>query len=104
MDIRDASRPVDGGVEIDVTVYPNSDRQGTKGTDEWRKRLVVHVRSPPLGGRANREVEEYMEKITGSRSEITKGQKSRRKTVTVYGDPEKILSSLRAYDEQRGTA
>jgi uncharacterized protein (TIGR00251 family) len=96
MDIRDISRPVIGGVEVNIIVSPNSDRQGTEGMNEWRKRLIVRVRSPPLGGKANKEVEEYMAGITGCRSEIIKGHTGRQKTVMIYGDPVRILSSLEA--------
>ena len=94
MNVRDVSRKVSGGVEVNITVSPNSDTQGTHGTDEWRKRLIVKVRSPPLEGKANKEVEKFMEKITGRRSEVIKGLTDRRKTVMIYGDPEEILTSL----------
>ena len=94
--MRDVSRSVSGGVEIDITVTPNSGTQGTDGTNEWRKRLIVRVRSPPLEGRANKEVEEYFTKMSGRRSEIVKGHTIRQKTVMIYGDPEVILSSLEA--------
>ena len=95
MDVSEASRTVDGGVEIDVTVSPRSDRSGTEGVDEWRKRLIVRVKAPPLDGRANKEIQELFRKVTGCRSEIVRGQTSRQKTVYVSGDPEKILDSLR---------
>ena len=96
MDIRDVSRSVAGGVELNVLVSPNSGRQGTDGTDEWRKCLVVRVRSPPLDGKANKEVISFIEGITGCRSEIIRGHTVRRKTVMIYGDEERILSSLGA--------
>jgi len=95
MDVSEASRVADGGVEIDVTVSPRSDRSGTEGVDEWRKRLIVRVKAPPLDGRANKEIQELFRKVTGCKSEIVKGQTSRQKTVFVSGDPEKILDSLR---------
>ena len=95
MDVSEASREVDGGVEVDVTVSPRSDRSGTEGVDEWRKRLIVRVKAPPLDGRANKEIQELFKKVTGYRCEIVRGQTSRQKTVFVTGDPEKILDSLR---------
>jgi len=94
MDIRAASRTSERGAEVDITVSPNSDRQGTEGTDEWRKRLIVRVRSPPADGKANKEVEEYMRTITGCRAEIIKGHRSRQKTVMIYGDANEIIASL----------
>jgi len=96
MEVLDASRSVAGGLEVDITVAPNSDRQGIEGMNEWRKRLIMRVRSPPLDGKANVEIEEYMENVTGCRSEIIKGQKSRQKTLMIHGDPKEIISSLEA--------
>ena len=95
MDVSEATRAVDGGLEVDVSVSPRSDRSGAEGVDEWRKRLIVRVKAPPLDGRANKEVEEIFKKVTGCRSEIIRGQTSRQKTVLVIGDREAILESLR---------
>lgn len=95
MDVSDAARTVDGGLEVDVSVSPRSDRSGTEGVDEWRKRLIVRVKAPPLDGRANKEVEDLFRKATGCKCEIVRGQTSRQKTVLVRGDPESVLESLR---------
>ncbi len=95
MDVSDAARTVDGGLEVDVSVSPRSDRSGTEGVDEWRKRLIVRVKAPPLDGRANKEVEDLFRKVTGCKCEIVRGQTSRQKTVLVRGDPESVLESLR---------
>lgn len=95
MDVSEAVRTVDGGVEIDISVSPRSDRSGTEGVDEWRKRLIVRVKAPPLDGRANKEVEELFRKVTGCKSEVIRGQTSRQKTVLVYGELSSILESLR---------
>jgi uncharacterized protein (TIGR00251 family) len=96
VNIRDVSRPVAGGIEVNIMVSPNSDRQGTDGMNAWRERLIIRVRSPPLDGKANKEVEEYMMNITGCRSEIIKGHTNRQKTVMIYGDPDVIISALEA--------
>ena len=95
MDVSEATRTVDGGIEVDVSVSPRSDRSGAEGVDEWRKRLIVRVKAPPLDGRANKEVEDLFRKVTGCRSEIIRGQTSRQKTVLVIGDRDAILESLR---------
>ncbi len=95
MDVSEATRTVDGGIEVDVSVSPRSDRSGAEGVDEWRKRLIVRVKAPPLDGRANKEVEDLFKKVTGCRSEIIRGQTSRQKTVLVIGDRDAILESLR---------
>ena len=95
MDVSEALRMVDSGVEIDITVSPRSDRSGTEGVDEWRKRLIVRVKAPPLDGRANKEVEDLFKKVTGCKSEVIRGQTSRQKTVLVHGDYDSILEALR---------
>ena len=95
MDVSEALRTVDSGVEIDISVSPRSDRSGTEGVDEWRKRLIVRVKAPPLDGRANKEVEDLFKKVTGCKSEVIRGQTSRQKTVLVHGDYYSILEALR---------
>jgi hypothetical protein len=94
MNTSNVSRRVEKGLEIDVFVSPNSSVQGTEGTDEWRKCIVIRVHSPPSDGKANREVEELVKNITGYRSEIIRGHTNRKKTIMIFGDPDKILSSL----------
>ena len=67
---------------------------GPDGFDEWRRRLTVRVKSPPLDGKANKEVEDIFKDLTGSHAEITSGHLSRQKTVMIYGDPDKIMKAL----------
>lgn len=95
MDVSETLREVAGGVEVDVSVSPRSDRSGTEGVDEWRKRLTVRVKAPPLDGKANKEVEAVFKSVTGCKCEIVRGHTSRQKTVLIHGDYEKILASLR---------
>jgi TIGR00251 family protein len=78
-------------------VSPRSSRSGVEGTDEWRKRLIIKVRAPPLDGKANKEVEEVIANITGCRSEIVSGYTDRHKTVFVEGDPDIILSKVEEF-------
>jgi uncharacterized protein (TIGR00251 family) len=94
MNIYDVSRVTGEGVAVDIIVSPRSSRSGPDGFDEWRGRLIVRVRAPPLDGKANKEVEDIFGTITGCRSEITSGHLNRQKTVTVYGDTETIMKRL----------
>ncbi len=94
MDLTETFREVSDGVEIDISVSPRSDRSGTEGIDEWRKRLTVRVKAPPLDGRANKEVESLFKDITGCKSTVIRGQTSRQKTVLIKGDPEVITKKL----------
>ena len=96
MKVADVCRVRGGCVELDVSVSPRSNRSGPDGFDEWRRRMNVRVRAPPLDGRANREVADLIREITGCRSEVTAGLTSRQKTVTISGDPDAIIASLEA--------
>jgi uncharacterized protein (TIGR00251 family) len=96
VNIRDVSKPVTGGVEVNVIVSPNSDTAGTKGLNEWRKRLSIRVRSPPLDGKANNEVIEYFETLTKCKVELKKEHTARQKTVMIYGNAEEIMKALEA--------
>jgi TIGR00251 family protein len=95
MDVSDVSRPTPEGLEVDIMVSPRSGRYGLEGFDEWRKRLVVKVKAPPLDGKANKEVEDLMKDVTGCKSEIKSGHLNRMKTVMIYGNPEEIAESLK---------
>ena len=101
MKVSDVCRVRDGCVEVDVSVSPRSNRSGPDGFDEWRRRMNVRVKAPPLDGRANKEVSELFRTITGCRSEVTSGQTSRQKTVRIRGDPDPILAALGAVDGRR---
>ena len=81
-------------MELDILVSPRSNRSGLEGFDEWRKRAILRVKSPPLDGRANKEVESYFKDITGCKSSVTAGQTSHQKTVTIAGDPKAIIEAL----------
>ncbi|MBE8539545.1 DUF167 family protein [Geoglobus acetivorans] len=73
------------GVRIKVHVSPRSKRAEIAGYDEWKKALLVKVRSPPEGGKANREVEELLSEFFNARVEIVSGHRSRDKHAVVYG-------------------
>ncbi|AMK14478.1 hypothetical protein AUP07_1442 [methanogenic archaeon mixed culture ISO4-G1] len=94
MKVADVSRIKADCLELDILVSPRSNRSGLEGFDEWRKRLILRVKSPPLDGRANKEVEGFFKEITGCRSVVTAGMTSHQKTVTVYGDPSSIIEAV----------
>lgn len=94
MKVADVSRDKGDRLEVDILVSPRSNRSGLEGFDEWRKRAVLRVKSPPLDGRANKEVEAYFKDLTGCRSTVTSGMTSHQKTVTIVGDPAAILKTL----------
>ncbi len=81
-------------MEFDIMVSPRSNRSGLEGFDEWRKRAILRVKSPPLDGRANKEVESYFKEVTGCKSSVTAGMTSHQKTVTIAGDPKAIIEAI----------
>jgi hypothetical protein len=94
MRVEDVSRDKGDRLELDILVSPRSNRSGLEGFDEWRKRAILRVKSPPLDGRANKEVESYFKDITGCKSTVTAGMTSHQKTVTISGDPKDIIETL----------
>ena len=95
MDPSEAMRSRDGGTEIDVTVSPRSNRSGIDGVDEWRKRIVVRVKAPPLEGRANKEVAAVFAEATGFKAEVTAGLTSHQKTVFVKGGVDEVCAAVK---------
>ena len=104
MNITDVSHIRNGCLEVDILVSPRSNRSGPEGFDEWRRRLIVRVKAPPLDGRANKEVEEIFREITGCSSKVTSGHLNRQKTVTVTGDTDIILEKLEDSNESERTS
>jgi hypothetical protein len=63
-------------------------RAGVGAVDPWRAALLVRVRAPPQGGRANGEIVEVLSQALGvppSTVEIVRGLTSREKEVRVRG-------------------
>lgn len=94
MELSETFRKKSGGMELDVIVTPNSTRSGIEGLDEWRKRLAIKVKAAPLDGKANKEVIEVLENITGCGCELLRGGTSRTKTVFIAGNCEEIAASI----------
>lgn len=94
MRVADVSRDKGDCLEFDIMVSPRSNRSGLEGFDEWRKRAILRVKSPPLDGRANKEVESYFKEVTGCKSSVTAGMTSHQKTVTISGDPKAIIEAI----------
>lgn len=90
----DVSRRTPAGLEVDVLVSPRSNRSGPEGFDEWRKRLILRIKAPPLDGKANKEVEAMMGELSGRPAEIISGHLNRQKTVLILGDADAIFSVL----------
>ena len=96
--MEDAVCEAKGGVTINIDVSPGAKKtEVIAGYNEWRKAIVVKVKSPPKGGKANAEIIREFEKLFGSKVEILKGQTSSQKVLFVHGiGKQKALELLRS--------
>lgn len=79
--------PAEGGVYLKLRVSPGAKNTAIKGK-YGEGAIRLSVAAPPVGGRANAEVERYLARLFGaSPSEVTvvKGASSRDKLVFVRG-------------------
>lgn len=75
------------GISIKVSVIPNSSKSFVAGILDGV--LKIKLNSPPIEGRANKEVIEFLSKLLGiPKTSITilKGDKNKLKTLLLKGD------------------
>jgi uncharacterized protein (TIGR00251 family) len=70
---------------VDIEVAPRSDHFALAGYNNWRKTLEVKIKSPPLKGKANKEIIKEFSKLTGCPVELVSGLKSQQKTIRIRG-------------------
>lgn len=84
-----ALKPAKDGVALEVEVVPGSrESRFPAGFNAWRGRIEAKVRAPPEDGKANHELTTLVAQALGvplARVQVTSGQTSRRKTLTVLG-------------------
>ena len=77
------------GVILAIEVSPSSGREEfISGYDPWRKSLRCSVKSPPVQGRANREVMESLSQVLGvpaASVQVISGATKSRKRVRIEG-------------------
>lgn len=84
---------------IEITVTPKSSRSKIVVDDSGQ--IKVYLNSPPVDGKANSELIKLLSKTFGigkSRIDITKGQNSRKKTISIEGlnlNKKQIIEKLR---------
>ena len=75
-----------GGVQFAVRVIPGASKNEVAGIQDGA--LKLKLTAPPVEGKANRACVDFLAGLLGVRRsalEITSGEKSRKKTVTVTG-------------------
>ncbi|MGF7119000.1 DUF167 family protein [Methanobacterium oryzae] len=78
-----AIKEVQDGILVDIEVSPKSKIFKITGYNEWRERIEIRLKSPPLKGKANKEIVNEFSKLTKSDVEIISGLKSHHKTLKI---------------------
>ncbi|WP_297481118.1 DUF167 domain-containing protein [Thermococcus sp.] len=73
------------GTILLIYVHPKAKKNKIEGIDEWRGRLKVKIKAPPVEGKANKEVVKFFSKLLGTEVVILKGETSREKDLVVRG-------------------
>ncbi|WP_461863188.1 DUF167 family protein [Thermococcus sp.] len=73
------------GVLLLIHVQPKAKKNAIEGVDEWRGRLKVKVKAPPVEGKANKEVVKFFSKLLGVKVAIVRGESAREKDLLVKG-------------------
>ncbi|NJE26806.1 YggU family protein [Thermococcus sp. MV5] len=73
------------GIILQIYVQPKAKRTEIDGVDEWRKRLKVKVKVPPVEGKANKEIVKFFSKLIGAEVSLIKGETSREKDLLIRG-------------------
>jgi uncharacterized protein (TIGR00251 family) len=94
VDLSKCLRPSVDGSEMDIIVTPNSTSPGVQGVDPWRHRLVIKVRAPPEGNRANEEVEELLSSVLGAKVTVSRGHTQRMKVVRIQASEDNVKKVL----------
>jgi uncharacterized protein (TIGR00251 family) len=78
-----ALRKVDEGVVISLWVVPGAKKTTIDGYDNWKQSLKFKTKEPPHEGAANRSILEFFASLTGKKTVLKTGAKSKGKQVLV---------------------
>lgn len=85
---------VDEGILVQIEVSTKSSKFEIAGYNDWRERIEIRIKSPPLKGKANKEIINEFSKLTKKDVEITSGHKSKQKTLKIHEISKKDFLSL----------
>ncbi|WP_456395113.1 DUF167 domain-containing protein [Thermococcus sp.] len=83
------------GTLLRVYVQPKAKRNEIDGVDEWRGRLKIKVKAPPVGGKANKELIKFLSKLLGAEVVLVRGETSREKDLLVKLSAEEVKRLLK---------
>lgn len=89
-----AVKEIDEGILVDIEVSTKSNKFEIAGYNNWRERIEIRIKSPPLKGKANKEIINEFSKLTKKDVEITSGHISRQKTLKLYEITKKDFLSI----------
>lgn len=87
-------------IKLHVRLTPKAHKDNIDGVEtsaDGKSYLKARVRAIPENGKANKALEKLIAKhfkVPKSSVQITSGTTSRFKTLSVFGDPKKLLSKL----------
>ena len=73
------------GTLLLVYVQPKAKKNEIEGVDEWRGRLKVRIKAPPVEGKANKELVKFLSKLLGAEVSLVRGETSREKDLIIKG-------------------
>ncbi|WP_456365054.1 DUF167 domain-containing protein [Thermococcus sp.] len=73
------------GTLLLIYVQPKAKKNAIEGIDEWRGRLKVKIKAPPVEGKANKEVVKFFSKLLDAEVTIVRGETGREKDILVRG-------------------
>lgn len=82
------------GVILDLSVSPNQKVFLVEGFDEWSQTLKIKVRSLPIKGKANAEIERELRKFFQCPVILLKGLTSKHKKIKLEGKTAKEIKAL----------
>lgn len=86
----------DEGIKFSIRVIPKSSKNALISAQQDDV-IKLKITAPPIEGKANEAGVKYLAEIlnvANSKVKIISGQKSRNKTVEVFGDPEVLYNKL----------
>ena len=92
-----AIRENENGILMDIIVSPNSKREGIKGYDRWRDRIIVEMKEKPEKFKVNKELLSFFSSLfsISKRSvRIIAGEKNPMKTIFLEGVNEKRAKDI----------
>ncbi len=88
----DAFREAGNGTVVRLWVVPGASKTAIDGYDTWKKSIKFKTKEPAEKDKANRSILEFFAALTGKKTALSSGARSKNKDVLVLGATQKELS------------